>query len=814
MSSAASPLALPPWKLWVFRFVLAVILPAVLLLALELSLRIFSFGHPTKFLLPFRKDGKNYLAQNNQFGWRFFGKQMARTPHPIFIPQHKLPGAIRIFVFGESAAFGDPQPGFGLPRMLQAMLEQRHPENKFEVVNAAMTGINSHVILPIARDCAAAEGDIWVIYMGNNEVIGPFGAGTVFGRQTLPLPLIRASLALQASRVGQLLESALRRDSGQEWGGMVMFMNQQVRLNDSRLSAVYRNFKDNLDAIIKTGRRSGAGVVVSTVAVNLKDSPPFASAHRAGLLATEATNWTRFREEGMKARSNGDTSTAAQSFSNAARIDDQFAELRFVMGGAAIAVNDLERAQREYHAARDLDILRFRCDTRLNELIRLIAKNHDKERVLLADVEQNLADECVDHLPGEEFFYDHVHLTFEGNYRLAKAITPQVELLLESRFPRALSSDLPWPSLSDCAERLGWSPLAQRIAWTEMLPRLTDPPFVNQLDHAAHLSRVGSKIAELTSATTPAGIAMALTLNEAALSKHPEDEDLCVQTSQLAEATGQTDNAVTLAQRAVKLSPTSIEAWGRLGTALEKQLRFKDAASAYRHILTLDSEAYYALNNLGRVEASLGRSGEAIVAYRRALKLKPRFGPAWLSLGELLEASGKKAEAEDCYRKALANRIRNAAELNRLATFCHDRGWFEAAATNRAEAITLNPTDVSACLHAGQDFATAGLRANAKKYFAESVRLDPESAPARFLLGREFGIEGNAVAAEEQFRAASRLMPTLSEARVNLAITLVNQGRVADAIAEYEAVLKQWPTNQMARRNLERLRSSTGDIRP
>ena len=80
---------------------------------------------------------------------------MARAPYPISIPQDKPPDTVRMFVFGESAALGDPQPAFGLPRMLQAMLELRHPGTQFEVVNAAMIAINSHVILPIARDCAA-----------------------------------------------------------------------------------------------------------------------------------------------------------------------------------------------------------------------------------------------------------------------------------------------------------------------------------------------------------------------------------------------------------------------------------------------------------------------------------------------------------------------------------------------------------------------------------------------------------------------------------------------------------------------------------
>jgi hypothetical protein len=106
--------------------------------------------------------------------------------------------------------------------MLEALLSQRFPNRHFEIVNAAMTAINSHAILPIARECARQNGDIWVIYMGNNEVVGPFGAGTVFGPRVASLGLIRCSLALKATRTGQLLDRLLARlrpqpDSKREW---------------------------------------------------------------------------------------------------------------------------------------------------------------------------------------------------------------------------------------------------------------------------------------------------------------------------------------------------------------------------------------------------------------------------------------------------------------------------------------------------------------------------------------------------------------------------------------------------------------------
>src|SRR5258707_4219982 len=117
----------------------------------------------------------------------------------------------RIFVFGESAAMGDPDPTFGAWRYLQVLLRERFPGTDFEVVCVAMTAINSHVILPIARECARCGGDLWIIYMGNNEMVGPFGAGTVFGSRVAPIPLIRASLAVKSTKCGQLLDSLMQR---------------------------------------------------------------------------------------------------------------------------------------------------------------------------------------------------------------------------------------------------------------------------------------------------------------------------------------------------------------------------------------------------------------------------------------------------------------------------------------------------------------------------------------------------------------------------------------------------------------------------
>lgn len=55
---------------------------------------------------------------------------------------------------------GDPQPAYGASRYLEVLLRERFPHEKFEVVNLGVTAINSHVILPIAREVASrGQGD-------------------------------------------------------------------------------------------------------------------------------------------------------------------------------------------------------------------------------------------------------------------------------------------------------------------------------------------------------------------------------------------------------------------------------------------------------------------------------------------------------------------------------------------------------------------------------------------------------------------------------------------------------------------------------
>lgn len=813
LSSSASPKRpAGGLKLWSFRLLAVVGTAAVFLCAFEAVLRVSGFGYPTSFLLSSENNGQKTFVQNPRFGWRFFGPSMARAPSPCSILQTKPSNTVRIFVFGESAAYGDPQPRFGLPRMIEAMLSLRHPGTRFEVINAAMTGINSHTILPIARDCTKAGADIWVIYMGNNEVVGPFGAGTVFGPGTPPMAVVRANLAIKATRIGQFLDSIRQRlqkppPELSEWGGMTMFLKNEVAADDPRMKIVYRHFERNLQDIIHSAEQSGVGVVLSTVAVNLRDCGPFASTHRKDLAESDKARFDEAYRQGVAAQDTGDLRAASEHFSAAAQIDDVVAELHYRQGTCALARGDGPEAQRQFRMARDLDTLRFRCDSRLNDLTRRVASQRGRERVLLADAETMFSQQSANGLPGSDLFYEHVHLTFEGNYLLARTIAEQAEKLLPASASGSTGKPEPWPSPQACAERLAWTDWSRWSAFSDVLGRSSDPPFTWQMTHETQIQNLAAGMARLGSLGQPPGASEALRITTRAATTNPEDAWLQAQLALLEQALGDLPAAENAARRFLKLIPSASEGWAQLGFVLAQEKHYEQAVTAFQSALELDPQNVWHMQNIAQSWAKLGRTEDAISEYRRALAIKPRFGLAWLGLGQALEAAGHKTDAEECYHKALENRVHRAADLASLARFCQSRGWTEAAVTNFTEALKLSPYDGPLHLEAGQALIALGRGAEAAQHHAIAARVAPGLAQARFLHGLDLGREGKASAAAEEFRAAIQIMPGLMEARLNLGTALMKQGQDAEALSQFEEVLRHNPTNSLALRNAQALRS-------
>jgi len=427
---ASSETPKPPrgWRRWVFPLVTAVAIPLLLLGALELGLRLAGVGfsprfwHQAEVPLP---SGEAAWTPNPRFGWRFFPPAIARSPVISKPAREPDEDTVRLVVLGGSAALGTPEAAFGFGRLLEVMLQETFPQRDVEVVNAAVTALNSHAVLPIAEESLRRlDPDGLLVYLGNNEVVGPYGPGTVFAGFSESVSAIRWSLWLSATRTGQgirRLAGALGGGEGEQalaqWKGLEMFHQRTVPEGDPRLETVYRHLEANLRDLVAAARDEGVPVLLSTVAVNLTDNPPFASVHREGLGEEERTSWQEAFDRGVErldsAENPEQVRQALSAFEEAETIDDGYAELHFYLAHAHKLLQETAEAERRWRRARDTDALRFRADSRINEVIRKVAE--EEAGAELVDGEAAVAGD--DGPPGNEVFWEHVHLNPEARRR-------------------------------------------------------------------------------------------------------------------------------------------------------------------------------------------------------------------------------------------------------------------------------------------------------------------------------------------------------------------------------------------------------------
>lgn len=484
---------------WTFRLISLIGIPLLFLISLETILRALGIGFQTTFFLPTEIAQRPVYVENLDFGRPFFPAGLERAPLPLVVGAEKPPNTCRIFVFGESAAMGFPGNSFSFGRILEVMLQHRFPNRDFELANTSMTAISSHVILPIARESADLQPDLYVVYMGNNEVVGPFGASGVLGPQATNLTLLRAGIAVRRTHIGQGIQSLIQSTSRHEnktpdWNGMTMFMEHQVRADEPCLKTVYSHFSQNLESICEAGQHAGAEIVVCTVATNLKDSPPFGSLTSLELSGEDAQEWDVLVKKGIEFETELNYDAAIASYRQAVRIDDQHAELQFRLARCLLAINQVTDAQKHYRLARDRDTLRFRADSAINSAIRMVVAKHESEGVCLADSEHEIEVASINSLPGNEYFYEHVHLNFSGNYLVARTVFRQIEKLLSNGEDHVAGVIHELLSEQECKNRLAYT------AWNEMNSLgavallFANPPFTTQIDNDEQQSRVKQQI--------------------------------------------------------------------------------------------------------------------------------------------------------------------------------------------------------------------------------------------------------------------------------------------------------------------------------
>jgi tetratricopeptide (TPR) repeat protein len=726
-------LKLSPRRKWFFRFLIIVAFPLLALGLIELALGLAGYGYRTSFFVPRQIGGQAMLVENARFGWRFFPPAIARSPTPAAMRAEKPAGVFRIFLFGESAALGDPRPAYGAGRYLETLLRERYPGTEFEVVCAAMTAINSHAIVPIARECARYQGDLWIVYMGNNEYLGPFGPSTIFSPASLPLSAVRAYLALQKTRAGQLWVALAAKfgasaSAKQGWSGLKMFQQNLIPPGDTRRESVNANFRRNLEDIVRAGTRSGASVILSGMAANLKDCAPFGSLHAPALAASERVEWERVCQAGATNADAGNWAAAAKFYREAVRLSPQYAELQFRLGHCLLGLGDFVEARKCFSLARDLDALPFRADSKLNAAVKQAAERYSSKGVGYLDTERALQSESHPIL-GRELFYEHVHLNFDGNYRLARAWAEEVK----SRLPSGMTNrqTAAWAEPEACALNLGLTDWNRYSVLDEISRRLLDAPYTGQFNHKSQVKQFMIQIAEMKERLHPRGYMDARTGFDEALKKRPQDFWLHQNYAEFLESAGEPASAAVQWQMVRDLLPHHHAAYFQAGRLLSRLGKYDEAKKSLEAALAVRPDLAEAYLELGQIQANQRKWDEALKQYDLAQKSRPDDARVFLRRAEVLAAQTKRPEAIQAMRDAIKLRPSYWEARYLLGVELAVDGKLKEAQTEFEEVVRLRPDHIRAHFNLGVALAKQNRNREAILEFQETLSRDPEHKQAK-----------------------------------------------------------------------------------
>jgi len=582
-----------------YAAVLSTVVLALVLGGLEGALRLAGYGDSPRFARPARTaDGTAVWRENRDCTAPFFSRELVRRPQPMRLPREKAPRTFRVFVLGSSAAMGDPEASFSLARVLEKMLAAAYPDIRCEVVNAGVTAINSHLVRGIAEDCARLDPDLFVVYEGNNEVIGPFGPSGVFTPFLRTSGGVRAAVALKSARTGQWIAAtarALRPGKGdgmpEAWGGMEMFLAQRIAADDPRLEAVRAHFRANLLAIAGAARAAGAGTIVCTVATNQRTFAPFASVHRAGLPEADAARWRQAFDGAEAAARRGDRAAAEAGYRAALAIDDQHAELVYRLGQIALLEGRDPEARGLLQRALDLDTLRFRTDSALNAVIRdlPVAGPDAVQGLRVVDTAAALAAASPHGICGDEFLYEHVHLTLRGTWELARALLPAIQDELARRGLAGSGTVGRELSYDELRVQLGFTAYEQGMIAAEMLSRFSRAPFTAQSDQAARLDTWRRRAAAAQALLErPDALPSLRAAYEAALAASPGDWVLARNAGMMLVARGAAAEGVPLLERARTWIDDDADTLAALATAHRALGRESDAQAIFAELRRLE----------------------------------------------------------------------------------------------------------------------------------------------------------------------------------------------------------------------------------
>ncbi len=391
------------------RIALAVVVPAVLLLAAEAIARAFGFV-PDSQLVVIETD----VEHAGSVRLRALGIS-TDTPHvsPWF-SRAKGPGTFRIAMFGESAAAGFPHSLSSTPaRWLEALMAGRCDGRKIEVVDCAIPGIGSDWIEQAARRVIPLGVDLVLVYAGNNEFLSAFVERRRVESRVVNVLAARSALLCALLRMRSRGQALVATRSPLDTTG---YLDEPLR---ALRTTIEERFGANLETIGALAKEAGAAVIFVRPVAARRDWPPQSSVPRQGLSPQDRNSLEAFLKQAGSALAARDANAARAAIDAATALDPDLALVHFQRGELFDLLSDSAAASVSYTRALDLDDRPSRVNAALAAQIVAAAKRGGGN-YFDADAAFHAAGGGI---APSDWLDDHVHLSIEGQYHLALLLT-------------------------------------------------------------------------------------------------------------------------------------------------------------------------------------------------------------------------------------------------------------------------------------------------------------------------------------------------------------------------------------------------------
>lgn len=262
--------------------------------------------------------------------------------------------------------------------------------------------------------------------------------------------------------------------------------------------------------------------------------------------------------------------------------------------------------------------------------------------------------------------------------------------------------------------------------------------------------------------------------------------------------TGQYDQAVTEAQKALQMDPANADAARALARAYGRLNRSAEAEATLRRVIARNPDNARAHSDLAVFHWLAGRNAEAEQNFLRAAELVPDNYIVHRNLGGLYVVMGQPDKAVEYLQRSLSLK-QSAPAYSNLGTLRFKQGHYAEAATLFERASSLAPRDYVLLGNLGDTLRYLPERsAEARAIYARAIQLaedflavNPKDPSARASLARFCAFSGNLPRALAEIEQARSLAPANLPIMVNAALVYEQAGQRDQALAHVLRALKE-----------------------